>query len=243
MSSKTLLIGGSGRLGRELSRVLDCDAPPSTELDIRRRNSVEDFLSSGRYSVVIHAAAVVGVRPCEDDPVRAHAVNAEGTRSVALAAAASRTRLVYISTDAVFDGKRGGYREDDPPNPLNAYALTKLLGESFVRMTPRHLVVRTSFVPAEGYTYPRAFVDQWTSRLPAPVVAEEIAFAMELGVEGVLHIGGARRRQIDVARDVSPDVGEATRAESGLELPEDMSLDSSRWRELRSTQARAPLPS
>jgi len=231
--SRVLLLGGSGRLGRELGKVLDCSAPSSSEVDVREPATLERALGREDFSTIVHSAAVVGVRPCEDDRARAFAINAEGTLHVARAALAAKVRLVYISTDAVFDGERGNYVETDLPNPLNAYALIKLLGEAHARTVPGHLIIRTSFVPSEGYTYPKAFVDQWTSRLPAPVVAREIAAAIELGVSGTLHIGGPRRRQIDVARDVSPDVGETTRAETGLDLPFDMSLDSSRWRALK----------
>lgn len=239
MSPKTLLLGGSGRLGRELRRALDCEAPPSSAVDVRRPESIAAAIEGGAFEVIVHAAAVVGVRPCEDDRDRAFDVNATGTLNVAREAAKRGLRLVYVSTDAVFDGRRGRYREDDLPNPLNTYALTKLLGEAYARTVPGHLIVRTSFVPSEGYTYPKAFTDQWTSRLPAPVVAEEIALAIRLGVEGVLHVGGERRRQIDVARDVSPDVGETTRAETGLDLPEDMSLDSSRWERIKAERGAA----
>jgi len=233
VSCRTLLLGGSGRLGRELQRVLDCDAPASSVVDVLRPETISLALAQGHYRVVVHAAALVGVRPCEDDRARAFAVNATGTLHVARAAARTGTRLVYLSTDAVFDGRHGRYHEDDLPNPLNCYALTKLLGEAHARTVPEHLVIRTSFVPSEGYTYPRAFVDQWTSRLQAPVIAAEIALAIRLELTGVLHIGGPRRRQIDVAREVSPEVGETTRAATGLELPEDMSLDSSRWQAIK----------
>jgi dTDP-4-dehydrorhamnose reductase len=234
VSARVLLLGGSGRLGRELRRVVACDAPSRADVDLLRPETVEAALDGARYDVVIHAAALVGVRPCEDDRALAFAVNAEGTRHVARATAGAGARLVYVSTDAVFDGERGRYREDDLPNPINAYALTKLLGEAYARTVPRHLVVRTSFVPSEGYPYPRAFVDQWTSRLTATQAAVEIALAVELAIEGVIHIGGARRRQIDVAREVSPGTGEMTRAETGLPLPYDMSLDCSRWTAIQS---------
>ncbi len=238
MSARVLILGGSGRLGRELRRVIAADAPMRSEVDVLRPETIESALAHGRYRVVIHAAAVVGVRPCEDDRALAFAVNAEGTLNVARSAARAGARLVYISTDAVFDGHKGLYREGDLPNPINTYALTKLLGEAHARAVPSHLVVRTSFVPSEGYPYPRAFVDQWTSRVTAPEAAADIALAVELAIEGVIHIGGVRRRQIDVAREVSPDVGEMTRAETGLPLPHDMSLDCSRWLAIKAEHRR-----
>lgn len=216
--------------------MMECDAPGHAAVDILEPDSICSALAAGAYDTLIHAAALVGVRPCEDSREDAFAINSTGTLNVARAAAQAGARLIYISTDAIFDGKRGQYREDDLPNPLNTYALTKLLGEAHARMVPAHLIIRTSFVPSSGYPYPRAFVDQWTSRLTAPEVAADVALAIQLGVEGVLHIGGERRRQIDVARQVSPDTQEMTRAETGLDLPEDMSLDCSRWRSIQAEQ-------
>ena len=107
MTHRTLLLGGSGRLGRELMQVTDCDAPPRAEVDLLREETIGSALARGRHTVLVHAAALVGVRPCEEDRELAFAINARGTLHVARAAARAGARLIYISTDAVFDGRRG----------------------------------------------------------------------------------------------------------------------------------------
>lgn len=233
-----LLLGGSGRLGRELltafaARGEQCVAPSRLEADLLRPASIAAAIARHRPAIVIHAAALVGARPCQDDPARAWAVNAAGSLTVARAAAAAGCKLVYLSTDSVFDGEKGMYHEADLPAPLNTYSLTKLMGEAYSAMVPRHLIVRTSFIPKDRFPYPVAFTDQWTSRTTADRIAEELALAIALDVHGVLHIAGERDVLYNIARRISPEVGATTRAETGLRLPRDLSLDCSRWHSIK----------
>ena len=78
---------------------------------------------------VVNCAGFTNVDACEHDPEQARALNVELPRILATACAEAGVGLVHISTDAVFDGKRGNYTEDDPPEPLNVYAQTKIEGE------------------------------------------------------------------------------------------------------------------
>src|SRR5262249_8195891 len=105
-----------------------------------------------RSEVIIHAAAMTDVDACELDPERAHRINAKGTGHVAEAADALGARLVYVSTDYVFDGpKHEPYTEADPPNPINVYGRSKLEGERMVeRLGAAALVVRTAWVYGLG---------------------------------------------------------------------------------------------
>jgi len=95
---------------------------------------------------IIHTAAMANVDACERDPERAHLVNAVVPARLARWAAREGIPLVHISTDAVFDGRRGDYTEDDPPHPLSVYARTKLAGEQAVlEAHPQAVVVRVNF--------------------------------------------------------------------------------------------------
>src|SRR5581483_5276147 len=98
-------------------------------LDVTDQRAVTAALAASRPAVVIHAAAMADVDACEREPERAEAVNARGTAHVADACASLGARLIYVSTDYVFDGEAGPYREDDPPQPLSVYGRTKLAGE------------------------------------------------------------------------------------------------------------------
>lgn len=137
---KVLVTGGSGQLGTELSLVLgaagdDALVASSADLDVTDRDLVHQVLGAVRPEVVIHCGAWTNVDGCELDPDRAYLVNALGTRHVAEAAARVGARVVYVSTDYVFDGRGtgpnggGAYTEWDVPNPMSYYGRSKLGGE------------------------------------------------------------------------------------------------------------------
>lgn len=95
--------------------------------------------------MIIHCAASVNVDACEDDPAEAYRQNVLASRNVAEAANRTGAYLIYISTDAVFDGRRGNYSESDEPNPINVYGKTKLQAEHEVlTLCPSSSVVRTN---------------------------------------------------------------------------------------------------
>jgi dTDP-4-dehydrorhamnose reductase len=121
---------GVMRGGRALPAV---NAPFRTLLaDLVRPGEVERVLDEVQPEIIIHSAALTHVDQCELHPEEAYAANADLPRRLALAARERGARLLHVSTDAVFDGERGSYTEEDQPNPINIYARTKLAGERFV---------------------------------------------------------------------------------------------------------------
>ncbi len=100
-------------------------------------------LAKLEFDAVIHCAALTDIERCEREPQTAYAINSEATEN--LVKHHRQSVFIYISTDSVFDGKRGGYTEDDAPNPLNIYSKTKLLGEKFVSQSAaKHYILRTN---------------------------------------------------------------------------------------------------
>lgn len=181
----------------------------------------------------MHLAAIVGAKECEENKERAYLTNVIGTKNLAKICIEKNLKLIYMSTDSVFDGKKGKYSEGDIPNPINYYSFTKFAGECFVEMVPSPLIIRSSFIPSEGFLYKKALIDQYTSRIPAKTLAKEIILAMEKNIEGILHIGGERDSLYNIIRKFNPEIGKLTREETGLNLPEDLSLDSSKWRKIK----------
>ncbi len=113
--------------------------------DLRVEETVDRLLQSLQPAWIIHCAALTNVDQCEDDPDEAWRVNVEMTRHLAAAACRVRARMIYISTDSVFDGETGQYCEDDTPGPLNVYAKSKLAGESVVHEELKEsLIIRTN---------------------------------------------------------------------------------------------------
>ncbi len=230
-----LLTGGSGRLGTELQGLLpDVAAPPSNELDLTQPRSVEAALAKYRPSAVVHAAAYTDVKGAETDRARCWSVNVGGTRN--LIKALGEVPLAHISTDYVFYGDTGGYAEDDPVGPVrNTYALSKLVAEEVARVAPRHLIIRTSFRPRE-WPYPTAFKDVYTSQDYVDVIAPEIALAirhLDAVPFDTLHIATERKSVLELARRRSNTVEPGSKIAAGVDLPDDISLDTRRWRDIR----------
>ncbi len=105
-----------------------------------------DLLREFKPEVVLHCAAMANVDACEDDPGKAYRINAEVSGEMAGFCAQQGIRFVHISTDAVFDGRLGNYLEEDLPNPINAYAETKLAAEHLVTAAnPNAIIARVNF--------------------------------------------------------------------------------------------------
>ena len=145
---RLVITGAAGQLGRDLIEAFDgheVTAADRARLDVTDRDAVMQLVSGVGPDAVVHAAAWTAVDGCEDQPDRAFQVNALGTRHVAAAARAVGARVVYVSTDYVFDGQASRpYREWDRPNPLSVYGASKLGGEQ--ELDPGSTVVRTSWV-------------------------------------------------------------------------------------------------
>ncbi len=152
---RILITGGNGQLGRSLQAALadhDVAAPGHAELDVTNFRSVDDAVQRHTADVVIHAAALTDTIRCERDPTAARAINGLGTENVAKAARRARARLVAVSTNEVYDGKKTTpYIESDRTGPLNAYAISKLDGEWLASAAcPDTLIVRTSWLYGDG---------------------------------------------------------------------------------------------
>ena len=204
---RALLAGAEGQLGQALVRLLGDRlvwAGGRSQLDVRAAASVTRVVEAARPDVVINATAYNKVDAAETEPAEALAVNAEGPLHLARAARAAGALVVHVSTDYVFDGRRAEpYREDDPPNPLGAYGVSKLAGEMLVAgAMPDHLIVRTSGVFAAGGSKAKggSFVERILARArsgqPLRVVADQTfspTYAPDLAA-GLLALIDARAR-------------------------------------------------
>ncbi|WP_068814291.1 dTDP-4-dehydrorhamnose reductase [Phormidesmis priestleyi] len=146
-----LLIGSSGQLGRELQQTLPSDALVSVArdtLDLSQPDRIRQLILEIHPHVIINAAAYTAVDKAETETELAYAINAIAPAIMAKAANHIGATLIHISTDYVFNGRKGTfYQEDDDPNPLNVYGASKLAGEENIRQgCDRHLILRTSWV-------------------------------------------------------------------------------------------------
>jgi len=150
---RTLLVTGArGQLGSDLVRSLtgEYKVVPAdiAEFDIANLEATLQYVHHVKPDVLIHCAAFTAVDACEAEQARAYLINAMGTRNVAVAARKVDARLVYFSTDYVFDGEKPGpYCEYDQPNPLTVYGKSKLMGEAFVaQQVHAHFILRIAWL-------------------------------------------------------------------------------------------------
>jgi dTDP-4-dehydrorhamnose reductase len=148
-----LLLGGTGQVGEEfralpLSKDVEVVAPSRSELDLEDPLAIARMISARPWSAVINAAAYTDVDRAESEEPIAFAVNAEAPSRLAAETGRRGIPLLHISTDYVFDGRKGApYVEQDEAAPLNAYGRSKLAGECGVHAAnPRHVILRTSWV-------------------------------------------------------------------------------------------------
>lgn len=234
-----LITGGSGTLGTELKKIYpNALAPTHDELDLKDRNAVFDYFEKhANIDLVIHAGALTGIRPCEEDNELAWKTNVEGTRNLvdAVLSLKHKVQFIYVSTACVFDGHHEMYKESSIPYPENFYALTKLVGEHEIRRLPEYLIARTNFVAKKKWPYPKAFTDRFGTYLFADGVAKGIEDVQKENLRGIVHIVGDKKISVyELAKITTPDVQPMTIKDySGPKLTMDMSLDTERWKKYK----------
>lgn len=200
-----LLTGGSGTLGRELRKLITCDAPPHKDFDITK-----PLKKVKPYDLVIHCAAYTNVVKAEKEMQACYDVNVLGTAY--LARAYRDTPFVYISSEYV-------------KNPVNNYAISKLLGEYVVKsICDKYLIIRTLFKP-NPFPYDKAFMDQWTTGDSVDVIAPLIDQAIKgwgMWLSETIDVGTGRKRIIDIARKSKPNIVPCSIKDvRGVTLPQD----------------------
>ncbi|MCI6265414.1 MAG: dTDP-4-dehydrorhamnose reductase [Erysipelotrichaceae bacterium] len=150
---KFLITGVNGQLGHDVKEELmesgysDILAPTSAEMDITKKEQVEEIVLDYQPDVIFHCAAYTAVDQAEDEKEKCYDINVNGTKYLTDAASLVQAKIIYISTDYVFDGtKDEGYDVDDETHPVNYYGETKYLGEEIVKKYQNHIIVRISWV-------------------------------------------------------------------------------------------------
>jgi len=278
---KILITGASGLLGYKLAKTalnsghqvysaynthpVQLGIP--IHLDITDGPAVERFITSQAPSAVVHTASVTDVDFCEQQPELAMRVNGFSVGPLARSCRKIGSFLVYVSTDYVFDGKRGNYAEDDETNPANAYGRSKLLGENQTKQyAGDFLIARTSVVYGLGREHRPNFAtwllarfqagaeakvaaDQFSSPTLNTELAKMILEAVEGNVTGIMHLAGATRAsrlefavRLAEAFDFDPKLVQPVSSDSlswKAKRPPDSSLDVTKASE---TLNNKPLP-
>lgn len=192
---KIIVTGGFGQLGRAFAAYAEsCNDQMillgSRDMDVTIPYQVNSIFSQVRPDVVIHAGAYTRVDAAETAPQEAFKVNVIGTRNIAAACLNYNSKMVYLSSDYVFDGKQTRpYTEFDRPNPLNVYGCSKWEGEKIAaRICPKLFIIRTSWLYGDGHNFVHAILKLGREREFLTIVNDQTGtptYSIDL-VEGVM---------------------------------------------------------
>lgn len=231
---RVIFTGGSGLLGSEFKKILpDLIYPSESEFNITDFNQMDKYIGLNDCDILVHAAAYTSPPRIDKNPVKALEINIEGTANVVKLCMKHNIKMIYISTDYVFGGEKGNYKENDPVHPVNKYAWSKLGGECAVKMYDNSLIIRTTFGP-NVFPYEKAFIDQWTSRESVSTITQMIAKLIDTDITGTIHVGGNRKTVFEFAKKLNPskDIKELSRDEVNFKVPADTSLDCTQFNKL-----------
>lgn len=195
-----VITGKNGLLSKELQK-LDSNIKglSSKNFDITKK-SIKSKLNKINPDIIIHAAAVTNSQDVDKDPLPSIKTNIIGTAFISEYCLENNKRLIYISTDYVYPGIDGNYKETDLVLPHNNYAWTKLGGECSVKLVPNHLIIRTSFGSTE-FPYSQAWINQIVSKDYVDVIAPMILKASTSNITGILNIGTTPKTMFEYASE------------------------------------------
>jgi len=237
---KLLITGASGLFGSKLARlavdrnfeVYSCDVQELpvcgnfVKFDVSNKGMVDSVFGRVKPDVVVHAATLTDVDKCETNKELAWKVNVEGTKNVVDAANAAGSFIIYVSTDYVFNGEKGRYTENDIPDPIQYYGLTKLKAEEIVKTQAEYFIARPSVIygatPAAGKINfalwvietlrkeerIRIVTDQWNTPTLNSNLAEMTLEIVDRRLTGTFHLCGATRvSRIEFAKSIADTFG------------------------------------
>ena len=220
---KVLVTGSAGLVGRQVVKdlsnshqVFSCynESKPeygdSVKMDLKNHEMISSVLTEKKPEIVIHLGAMTGVDLCEKERTSASEINTKATEIIAKECSKLNSFLVYVSTDYVFDGNLGMYKEDNVTNPLGFYGESKLEGEKVVQNFSTNWCIARTSTPFGLHPTKKSFpmwvienlqkqkqidilIDQFTSPTYIPNLSRMLIEISERRITGVIHAAGASK--------------------------------------------------
>ena len=205
---KTILIsGGQGKFAKaiiNINKKYKILAPAKDEMNINSLKSINDYINRKKIDFFIHSAAFS--TPMADHKIKIEksvSTNIIGTSNVVLACSKKNIKLIYISTNFVYQGTKGNYSEKDMLLPVNEYGWSKLGGECAVQLYKNSLILRVCMVD-DNFPHPHAFTDYDTCFLKKSDAAK-ITLKL-LSKKGIINVGGKIQSAYNFAKKLNPKV-------------------------------------
>jgi len=229
--TKIVVTGGTGRFGNVLKQhktTHEIFFPTKQEMDILNFKKIKSYLQKKKPKILIHLAGLS--RPMnihEEDINRSIDLNIIGTSNITKACADLKIKLIYFSTNYVYQGLKGNYTEADPLKPFNNYAWSKLGGEAAVHLYKNSLILRVSMTE-EPFIHKKAFKNVINNFLYHSEVVK-VLFRL-LGKKGIINVGGKKRSIYDFAREKNKNVKKIYMKKNVL--PKDSSMNVNKLKKI-----------
>ena len=226
--SKIIVSGGEGRFSNEMKKINTSHEVfflSKEEMNICDPNSVEKSILKYKPDIFIHNAALS--RPMSlhgDFPERSIDLNIIGTSNCVISCIKHSIKFVYISTDFVYPGETGNYKETDGVLPFNKYAWSKLGGECACMLYDNSLVLRMSMIE-NPFPHKKAFSDSFRSNIWHEEAIEILYSLIESGAKGIYNVGGERKSVHDFVSTGLTDIEKDTIKNYSERIPRDISLN------------------
>ena len=225
---KILISGGDGKFAKELqiqNSNFELILLSKTEMDITNLSSINNAIDKYKPDVFIHAAALSRPMIVHDtNPDKSIQLNIIGTSNCVLACMQNNIKIVYISTDFVYPGIDGNYKETDPIYPVNKYAWSKLGGECSCMLYENSLILRIAMF-VKPFTHDKAFVDSFKSPLWNDEAAKILLRLIELNATGIYNIGGEKKSIYDFVIRENFNILKENKANIKENVPADVSMN------------------
>ena len=228
-----LVTGGSGRFGTVLKKqnFKNYIFPKKSELNITKVNSIKKYLLKTKPKAVIHLAGLSRPLSLHDkNPIKSINLNIIGTSNMVVVCKELNIKLIYFSSNYVYEGKRGNYKESDPVLPSSNYGWSKLGGEAAVQIYKNSLIVRVCMTE-KPFIHKKALSNVYLNFIFQDEVAKLIPKIIKH--KGILNVGGAVRTVYDFAKQYNPKVKKISAKQiQGALFKNNMSMDISKFKKI-----------
>ena len=206
-NKKIVFTGGSGRFGQVLQKSnfkYKVFFPSKSQLDITNFKSIEKYLKKIKPKILVHMAALSRPMNIHDkNIIKSINLNILGTANITISCAKNKIKLIYFSTQYVYPGIKGNYRESDPLLPVNNYGWSKLGGEAAVQMYKNSLILRICMTE-KPFIHESAFADVKTNFI---FHSEMVAILKKvLNKKGIINLGGPIKTVYDFSKKDKPNI-------------------------------------
>tara|TARA_Y100000816_G_C26100220_1_gene582882 strand:- start:540 stop:1262 length:723 start_codon:yes stop_codon:yes gene_type:complete len=233
LNNKILVTGGNGRFGKVLKKLnyKNFIFPTKKQLDITNIKSIRRFIIKTKPKVIIHLAGLS--RPLslhEKNPVKSISLNIIGTSNLVIEAKKLNIKFIYFSSNYVYPGNKGNYKETDPLLPSSKYAWSKLGGEAAVHIYDNSLILRVCMTE-KPFIHKKALSDVYLNFIFQDEIAKVLPKLIKY--KGIINVGGSTRTVYQFAKKTNPKIKKIlSRQIKGVVFKKKMSMNISKFKKI-----------